>query len=246
MPTRLARLSAALAPLAVLVVVGAGCGQDTVSSSDNLVSGKKLFVAKCGSCHTLSRAATKGTVGPNLDAAFRQSVADGQGRTTLKGVVYAQILHPANLKAHSTGTQMPPGLVKGQDASDVAAYVATVAAKAGKDSGLLAEAVQAAGGGKAVAEKNGTLQIDADPGGQLAFVTKKATGTAGPVTLKMTNTSGTPHDLAISGNGVNAKTPVTQKGTVQTKATLKPGTYDFFCTVPGHRQAGMAGKLVVK
>src|SRR5437763_4934557 len=109
-----------LAIAAGLVVAAAGCGQDTVSTSDNVVTGKKLFVAKCGSCHTLSRADTKGTVGPNLDAAFRQALSDGQGRTTVKGVVYAQILHPAQLKVHSTGTQMPPGLVKGQDARDVA------------------------------------------------------------------------------------------------------------------------------
>jgi len=246
MPTRLARLFALLAAATGLVVLAAGCGQDTVGANDNVVTGKKLFVAKCGACHTLSRANTKGTVGPDLDAAFRQALADGEGRTTVKGVVHAQILHPANLKNHSSGTQMPPGLVKGQDARDVAAYVAISAAKPGKDSGLLASAVQAAGSGKPAVEKGGVLQIDADPGGQLAYTTKKATGTAGPVTLKMTNNSGTPHDLAISGNGVNAKTPITPKGTVQTKATLKPGTYQFFCTVPGHRQAGMQGTLVVK
>jgi len=228
-------------------LLAAGCGnQDVVTSNDNVVAGKQKFVQKCGSCHTLARAGTKGTVGPNLDAAFRQALIDGERRTTVRGIVYEQILHPANLKNHSTGTQMPPKLVEGQDAHDVAAYVGTVAAKPGKDAGLLADAVKAAGGGEAAVEKNGTLQIDADPSGQLAYVTKKATGQAGPVTLKMKNTSGTPHDLSIEGNGVNAKTPVTQKGTVQAKATLKPGTYTFFCSVPGHRQAGMQGKLTVK
>jgi plastocyanin len=203
-------------------------------------------VQKCGSCHTLARAATKGTVGPDLDAAFRQALADGERRTTVRGVVYEQILHPANVKSHSTGTQMPPRLVTGQNAHDVAAYVATVASKPGKDTGVLAGAVKAAGGGGAAVEKAGVLEIDADPGGQLAFVSKKATAQAGPVTLKMKNTSGTLHDLAIQGNGVSAKTPTTTNGTVQAKATLKPGTYDYFCTVPGHRQAGMAGKLTVK
>ena len=92
----------------------------------------------------------------------------------------------------------------------------------------------------------GVLQIDADPNGQLSFVTKKATATAGPVTLKMTNQSGTPHNLAIKGNGVNAATPITPKGTVQAKTTLKPGTYTFYCQVPGHEQAGMKGTLTVK
>jgi mono/diheme cytochrome c family protein len=246
MPKPSVRLLSVLAAGASVLVIAAGCGQDIVTSDDNVEAGKQAFVSKCGSCHTLARADTKGTVGPNLDAAFQSAVADGERRTTIKGIVYQQILHPARLTNHSTGTQMPAGLVKGQDARDVAAYVAISAAKAGKDTGLLAEAVKAAGGGKPAVEKNGTLQIDADPGGQLAYVTKKATGQAGPVTLKMTNDSGTPHDLSISGNGVNAKTPVTQKGTVQAKATLKPGTYDFFCSVPGHRQAGMEGKLTVK
>ena len=228
-------------------ILAAGCGnQDVVRSGDNVVAGKQKFVQKCGACHTLARADTKGTVGPNLDAAFKQMLIDGEKRTTVRGIVYEQILHPATLKGQSTGTQMPPKLVEGQDAHDVAAYVGSVAAKPGKDTGLLAEAVKAAGGGEAAVEKNGTLQIDADPSGQLKFVTDKATGQAGPVTLQMKNTSGTPHDLAIEGNGVNAKTPVTQNGTVQAKTTLKAGTYTFYCSVPGHRQAGMQGKLTVK
>src|SRR3954464_7450478 len=179
------------------VAAVSGCGQEATRPDDNLVNGKQLFVSKCGSCHTLARADTKGTTGPNLDAAFKQALREGQARTVVKGVVYEQILHPANLKNHSTGTQMPPGLVKGQKASDVAAYVATTTSKPGKDTGLLAEAVKAAGSGKPAVEKAGVLQIDADPGGQLAFVTKTATATAGSVTLKMDNKSGTPHNLAI-------------------------------------------------
>src|SRR2546423_5161447 len=99
MSKRLARPLCPLAAAAVATVVAAGCGQETVGGNDNVVAGKQLFVKKCGSCHTLSRAGTKGTTGPNLDAAFRQAIADGQGRTTIKGIVYAQILHPATLQA---------------------------------------------------------------------------------------------------------------------------------------------------
>ena len=54
-----------------------GCGQEATRKDDNLVNGKQLFVSKCGSCHTLARAGTKGTVGPNLDAAFQQALHDG-------------------------------------------------------------------------------------------------------------------------------------------------------------------------
>lgn len=224
-----------------------GCGQEATRESDNLVNGKQLFVQKCGSCHTLARAGTKGTVGPNLDAAFKQSIADGMGRSVVRGVVEHQILYPYNLKSQTTGTQMPPKLVKGDNASDVAAYVASVSARNGQDTGLLASAVKQAGAGKPIAEKNGVLQIDADPTGQLSYVSKQATGTAGPVTFKMQNKSSVQHDLVVTGPGVNGKTPIESGGgTGQFTATLKPGKYTFFCSVDGHRAAGMQGTIVVK
>jgi uncharacterized cupredoxin-like copper-binding protein len=228
-------------------IAAAGCGQSLVSDNDNLVAGKQMFVSKCGSCHVLARAGTKGTTGPNLDAAFRRALFDGEGRSTVKGIVHEQILFPANLKAHSTGTQMPPKLVTGQDAKDVAAYVASSVAKPGQDAGLLKDAVKAAGGGQAAVEKNGKLQIDADPTGQLAYVTTKAAAKPGAITLASQNKSSTPHDIAIEGNGVNEKGPVVQGGKISTvKVTLKSGTYTFYCSVPGHRQAGMQGKITVK
>src|SRR3954465_13405805 len=122
---RVLSLRAAVPALgAVVIAVAAGCGQEAVRSDDNTVNGKKLFVAKCGSCHTLARAGTKGTVGPDLDAAFRQSLKDGLGRSTVRGVVQHQILYPYTLKNQTTGTQMPAKLVEGENASDVAAYVA--------------------------------------------------------------------------------------------------------------------------
>jgi plastocyanin len=54
------------------------------------------------------------------------------------------------------------------------------------------------------------------------------------------------HDLVIAGNGVNTKTPVFNPGETQTlKVTLKPGKYDFYCSVPGHKQAGMNTEVTV-
>ncbi|HEY6759518.1 MAG TPA: c-type cytochrome [Baekduia sp.] len=206
------------------------------------VAGKQLFVQKCGSCHTLARASTKGTTGPNLDQAFQQSLKEGFGETAVRGVVYKQILYPNRLP-NSDGIKMPAKLVHGQDAHDVAAYVASVAAQPGKDTGRLATAVQAAGGGTAT-EKAGVIAIPADPNGQLAFVDAKATGTAGPVTIAMPNRSGVQHDIAIDGLG---KGPIVAKGVSSFKATLEAGkTYTYYCTVPGHRQAGMQGTLTVK
>ena len=95
------------------------------------------------------------------------------GRSGFTGAIHGQILHP------NRNGVMPAKLVTGDEAYDVAAYVAQSVAAGGKDTGLLATAVKQAGGGKPAVEKNGTLQIDADPTGQLAFVTNTATGHAG-------------------------------------------------------------------
>ena len=75
----------------VLVAVG-GCALKHPTA--NLVHGKELFVAKCGVCHTLSHANTTGTVGPNLDDAFRQDRADGIKSTSIQGLVDYWIQYP--------------------------------------------------------------------------------------------------------------------------------------------------------
>jgi plastocyanin len=221
----------------ILLVVG-GCAVKHPTAE--VVNGKQLFVAKCGSCHTLSHAGTTGTVGPNLDDAFRQDRADGVKSTSIEGLIDYWIRYP-----NSQGL-MPAKVVNGQDAQDVAAYVAKVASIPGQDSGQLATAVQQVKQKPAV-EKNGTLAIDADPNGQLKFLASSATATAGKVTINMKNASSVPHDIAIRGNGVSAVGKVVSGGGTSTVAeTLKPGTYTFYCSVDGHEAAGMKGTLTVK
>jgi plastocyanin len=239
--------AAALTILAALAVTIGGCsvkGEDNA----NVIVGKKAFVAKCGSCHTLARAETKGVVGPNLDESFYASLKEGANRATVRGVVEKQIQIP-NPKG-----SMPKNLVSGSTAKDVAAYVAQSAAKPGKDTGLLASAVKAPGSGKPAEEKNGKLSIPANAQGQLAYETNKATAKPGPVTIEMPNASGVDHNIALEAGegGATAKgtkvgaTPIIAKGTAKVTVTLKPGTYTFFCEVSGHRAAGMYGALTVK
>jgi mono/diheme cytochrome c family protein len=228
-----------------LAVAASGCTVKRGANAD-LIAGKQEFIAKCGSCHTLARAGTKGTVGPKLDYAFQAAVEGGLGRTAIRTVVEGQIENPNPQGA------MPSGLLQGEAIKDVAAYVAQVAARPGADTGLLT--TEAAGEGKPAVEKGGKLEIAADPKGRLSYVTKKATATAGAVTLLMPNTSGISHNIAIeagaheaSGSGpVLAASKFTTKGSVSVSATLKPGTYTFFCQAPGHRSAGMFGTITVK
>jgi plastocyanin len=232
-----ARTAALLAGAVSLVSVG-GCTLKHPTA--NLVHGKQLFVAKCGSCHTLSHAATSGAVGPNLDDAFRQDRADGVKATSIQGLASYWIQYP------NTQGVMPAGLFKGQSAEDVAAYVAHVAAVPGQDTGALATAV-ASVTQKPVSEKNGSLQIDADPTGQLKFLASGASATPGKVTLRMKNMSSVPHDIAVKGGALNQVGPIVSGGGVSSvTVTLTPGTYTFYCSVDGHEAAGMKGTLTVK
>jgi mono/diheme cytochrome c family protein len=241
-----ARVAAAVL-LGALALGAGGCsvkgGNDT-----NLIAGKQQFVAKCGSCHTLARANTKGIVGPNLDRAFEVSLAEGEKRNAVRGVVEGQIAIPNPEGA------MPKDLVTGAKARDVAAYVARVVDLPGQDTGLLATAVEPVGAGKPAVEQNGKLPIPASPTGQLAYVTSKAIAKPGPVLVEMPNNSGVTHNIAIEegahgatpGGPVLGASPTIAKGVATVKVSLKPGTYTFFCQVPGHRAAGMFGTLIAK
>lgn len=232
-------MGAAALATGVLLLAVSGCGR---AANANLVEGKALFVGKatCGSCHTLAHANTHGAVGPDLDDAFRAARQDGLGQEAIEGVVLGQIANPRK------GSAMPPHLVTGQEARDVAAYVASVAAVPGQDTGLLALAGVPNVSNKTAVEQGTNLTIPANPTGALAYEYGKAVANAGKVTISMPNMSSLMHNIAISGPVTGNGPIVGHGGTSSFTVTLKPGTYKFFCQVDGHDAAGMHGTLTVK
>jgi plastocyanin len=105
------------------------------------------------------------------------------------------------------------------------------------------------GGQSGTQEKGGGTQLtnDADPSGQLKFQKSSLEAKAGKVTITMNNPSDLPHAIEVEGNGVEEEGETVQKGgkSVVT-AELKPGEYEFYCPVPGHKEGGMTGTLTVK
>jgi len=134
------------------------------------------------------------------------------------------------------------------------ASVALVAC-GGSDSTTTTGAEPSGGAAAESGEKSGseasggsTVAFEADPSGELAYTTTEASAKAGNVTLDFNNPQGLPHDVAIEDKGGKTvgKTDLISEEETSTTVDLKPGTYTFYCTVPGHREAGMEGTLTVK
>jgi mono/diheme cytochrome c family protein len=146
---------------ALIVAVGSGCGTGGPAEGGDANQGKTLFrgEGKCGGCHTLKDAQTTGQIGPNLDEAFQQDKVEGYEESTIENVVLDQIRFPRK------GSVMPADLLEGDDAVDVAAYVAKCAASTDKTAcpGI---AIKAGSGGEGLYASLGCLgchSIDGSP-----------------------------------------------------------------------------------
>jgi plastocyanin len=92
------------------------------------------------------------------------------------------------------------------------------------------------------------LSLEANPEGQLKYTTTSLTAKAGAVSIDFTNKAPLSHNLTVASSSgeVLGATPTFTGGSKTLSLTLKPGTYKFYCTVPGHRAAGMEGTLTVQ
>ena len=164
----------------------AGCGAVGRVTTGDAAHGKELFLAttksgfSCASCHTLADAKSTGTVGPNLDDAFSSDKQQGFAVQTIRDIVRGQIAYSDPEGA------MPPNLYRGQDARDIAFYIAQCSAN--PNCGVTAEtaAPPASSGGGSQSGGGGTTA--AKPNGKHVFETA---GCASCHTLKDAGSKGT-------------------------------------------------------
>ena len=163
----------------------------------------------------------------------------------LMGVAAAAILLPAALAAAGCGGSSTSSTTPASPTTSSAPAATTATA-----TGSTTPATTTTAPGQttaAAAAVTQTVRVDADPSGTLAFTQKTLTAKAGAITFVLHNQSSLHHNLAISGNGATFGPSETISGgqTADLVATLKPGTYEFYCAVPGHKDAGMQGTLTV-
>ena len=161
----------------MVVALAAGCGAVGRVGEGDPAHGKELFLAtppkgSCASCHTLADAKSQGTIGPNLDDAFSSDKSQHFSEQTIRDIVRGQIAYPEE--------PMPANLYRGQDARDIALYVAKCAGNA--NCGVTAEtpAPTTTTGG-------GTTTTAAKPDGKALFA---SAGCSGCHTLKAAGASG--------------------------------------------------------
>jgi mono/diheme cytochrome c family protein len=175
-----------LVPAACLLaaLAASGCGAVGRVTTGDPSHGKQLFSSTsktsaptCASCHTLADAKSQGTLGPNLDDAFSSDKTQGFSEQTIRDVVRGQIAYPEE--------PMPANLFRGQDAKDVAAYVAKCAGNPGCGvTASNAAPVPPAGG---TTTTGTTTSGTAAPDGKQVFATA---GCGGCHTLKDAGASG--------------------------------------------------------
>lgn len=95
--------------------------------------------------------------------------------------------------------------------------------------------------------EGGTVAIEADPGGGLSYTTGEVATSAGEVTIEFTNEASTPHDVKVEGDsGDLGGTDVISGDSTTATVELEAGSYTYYCSVSGHREAGMEGTLTAE
>jgi len=156
-----------------LLLSACGTGGSVVNASSDKENGRKMFQEKCAGCHALAAAGSTATIGPNLDDSFAESRSEGFKESAILDIVHDQIKFPGQYPVRQSNpdylqANMPANLVTGQNAIDVAAFVA---ATAGREGFVVAQAVTGTNGKQIFITKCGGCHTLKDAG---------TTGTQGP------------------------------------------------------------------
>jgi plastocyanin len=174
-------------------------------------------------------------------AAVASAVLTSGAPTTAKAAVNLLVAPAPNPSVPAVGepTAAAPASTASQPATTTGAQPTTATAGAQPAATAGAQPPATAGAGT-------PLKLAANPTGLLSFDTKQLSAKAGAVTITFANGSPVEHNLTVSqGATVLAATPTFTGGSKILTIKLKPGTYTFYCSVPGHRQAGMEGTLKI-
>ncbi len=104
---------------------------------------------------------------------------------------------------------------------------------------------QAGGGGGAT---TGTINLSAPADGSFGYDQAEASTTAGSVTVNFDNPAPLSHDVIIEDEDgtIIGETDLISEDKTSSTVDLQPGTYTYYCDVPGHRGGGMEGTLTVE
>jgi mono/diheme cytochrome c family protein len=166
---------------ALLAVCGAfalaGCGTGGLADEESTANGEQLFRQKCGTCHELGAAGTRGRTGPSLDAAFEVALDEGFDESTVREVVLNQMKYPIPPMPDAEELfPLKPGYTEADredDLSAIANYVASVAGRPGAGGGT-------GGGGSASGERDPRVLFESNCASCHTFAPANATATIGP------------------------------------------------------------------
>jgi plastocyanin/cytochrome c551/c552 len=211
-------------------------GGGATGGNSQIEAGAQVFAGDgCGSCHTFKAANSTGTIGPDLN----EYLAPDDGKAEIEEMIVdpgAEIAegYPANVMPQNYGRSLASEEL--QQLVDFL-YVNSPAGE-GKQ--------PKPASGPAASGPPGTLKLAASPSA-LAFDTTSLTTKAGKVAIDFENPAPLEHNVKIEQNGkeIGGTKTIRESSTTAT-VQLSPGTYTFYCSIPGHREAGMEGTLVVK
>ncbi len=166
---------------------------------------------------------------------------DQSGQRAVIGITALLVIAAAGTAVITAGTP-----AKATESTSTSAATPQAPAPAAPATSSSASTAAPAPAAPSPASASTSLKLAADPNNALAFDTKTLNAKAGKITITMANASQLEHNVTIAqGSTVIGATPTFAGGTRTLTVTLKPGKYTFYCSVPGHRQAGMEGTLTV-